>query len=217
MTHQTAHTALGEEWLVDYAAGNLSPAYAAVAECFLDLNEDRRKTVDELERVGGALLDTADAGAGLSVAAADLLAREGDSPEVQAQKSQCPDYIPGSLREKFDLDRNGIKWTFLGPGLQKALLWKGSNDDRLWLLKAEPGVAIPNHTHRGAELTLVLKGEIRDGEDIFGVGDVEEADHDLTHTIRVSSEESCICLAATKGRLIFPAPLIKMMQIFLDI
>ena len=217
MTHKTVHTALGEEWLVDYAAGNLSPAYAAVAECFLDLNEDRRGPVEELERVGGAVLDTADASSGLSVTAVDLLALEDDAPKVQMQKSLCPDYIPSSLREKFDLDGSGVKWTFLGPGLQKALLWKGDNDDRLWLLKAEPGVAIPNHTHRGPELTLVLKGEFSDGEDVFGVGDVEEADHDLTHVIEISTEETCVCLAATKGRLVFPAPLIKLMQVFIDI
>jgi len=84
-------------------------------------------------------------------------------------------------------------------------------------LKAQPGTSIPNHTHRGPELTLVLKGEFRDDNDVYGVGDVEEADNDLTHTIEISSDESCICLAATKGRLIFPAPFIKLMQVFIDI
>ncbi len=217
MTEQKNRHPLAEEWLVDYAAGNLSPAYAAVAECYLDLNADHQAGVQAIESLGGAMLDAMDGSTALAISAADLLSRDSAPVVDEPQAAACPDYIPASLRGKFDLERKGINWTFLGPGLRKALLWKGDNDDRLWLLKAEPGVAIPQHTHQGPELTLVLNGAIKDGDDVFGVGDVEEADHDLLHTIQIISDETCICLAATKSRLVFPAPHIKLMQAFLDI
>jgi putative transcriptional regulator len=208
---------LADEWLVDFAAGNLSPAFAALVNSFLDLNEDAREDVEQMESVGGAMLeDMASAGA-LSVSAADLLECDQGPAEDVTTQDVSPDYIPASLRETFELDRNPIRWTFLGPGLRKALLWKGGDDERLWLLKAEPGVAIPKHTHRGAELTLVLKGAFSDGEEVFAKGDVEEADPGVLHSIDIAPGEECICLAATTGKLVFPAPHIKLMQTFLGI
>ena len=41
------------------------------------------------------------------------------------------------------------------------------------------GTAVPDHGHRGTELTLVLQGAFRDETDRFGPGDVEIADEAL--------------------------------------
>lgn len=208
---------LADEWLVDFSAGNLSPAFTALVGSFLDLNEEARGGVEQMESMGGAMLEEMAPAGALSVSAAELLDRDPGPAEDAPAQDLSPDYIPASLRETFALDRKPIRWTFLGPGLRKALLWKGGDDERLWLLKAEPGVAIPKHTHRGAELTLVLKGAFSDGEEVFAKGDVEEADPGVLHSIDIAPDEECVCLAATTGNLIFPAPHIKLMQVFLGI
>jgi putative transcriptional regulator len=50
------------------------------------------------------------------------------------------------------------------------------------LLYIPAGQAMPEHGHRGMELTLVLKGAYRDETDRFARGDVEFADQDMDHT-----------------------------------
>jgi putative transcriptional regulator len=62
---------------------------------------------------------------------------------------------------------------------------------------------VPDHGHRGTELTLVLQGAFADANDRFNRGDIEIADEDVTHTPVALAGEDCICLAATDAPLRF--------------
>lgn len=107
-----------------------------------------------------------------------------------------------------------VRWEFLGPGLRKAILWRGRQGERLWLLRARPGISIPHHGHRGSELTLVLKGSFWDGDQQYRPGDVEEAYPGVEHDIRIDEGGECICLALTQGKLRFGNPLLRAFQVF---
>jgi putative transcriptional regulator len=72
---------------------------------------------------------------------------------------------------------------------------------RVFLLKAAPGTNMPHHTHKGTELTLVLRGEFSHALGSFGPGDFDEADDSVEHQPIVSAGEECICLVAMEGRL----------------
>ena len=76
---------------------------------------------------------------------------------------------------------------------------------------------MPDHGHRGMELTLVLQGAFRDETDRFGPGDVEIADESLDHTPVAEAGVDCICLAATDARLRFNALIPRLAQPFLRI
>jgi len=71
------------------------------------------------------------------------------------------------------------------------------------LLYIPAGVAVPDHGHRGIELTLVLQGAFRDATDRFGVGDLEIAGEELVHIPTAEAGADCICLAATDAPLRF--------------
>ena len=49
-------------------------------------------------------------------------------------------------------------------------------------MRARPGVRVPAHTHGGREATLVLAGEMRDGAQVLGRGDVALADERHDHS-----------------------------------
>ena len=76
---------------------------------------------------------------------------------------------------------------------------------------------MPDHGHRGLELTLVLQGAFRDETDRFGPGDIEIADEAMEHTPIAESGEVCICLAATDAPLRFNAIIPRLAQPFLRI
>ena len=79
------------------------------------------------------------------------------------------------------------------------------------------GVAMPDHGHRGTELTLVLQGAFKDEEDRFGRGDIEVANEDLHHTPVAEEGDVCICLAATDAPLRFRGILPRIAQPFIGI
>ena len=85
------------------------------------------------------------------------------------------------------------------------------------LLYIPAGQAVPDHGHRGLELTLVLQGAFRDETARFGRGDLEIADEAVEHTPVAEEGEVCICLAATDAPLRFNAIIPRLAQPFLRI
>ena len=85
------------------------------------------------------------------------------------------------------------------------------------LLRIPAGLPVPEHTHRGDELTLVLAGSFSDQFATFRRGDVEMADSDVLHTPRAGHEQDCICLAVTDAPLKFSSRLLRLLQPLLGI
>ena len=215
--------ALDDGWYLDHAAGAaMTPGQDVLLQAHLELSPAAREQAAAITRIGGAMLESIDepSDAGLSFDIDDIFARdagEAAASDVTAPETKgtpLPDYLPDAVRAFMAASDIRLRWEFLGPGLEKAMLWRGGDDERLWLLRARPGVAIPHHGHRGSELTLVLKGSFYDGDQRYQRGDVEEADPGVEHDIRIGDESECICLALTEGKLRFRDPLLRLFQVF---
>ena len=214
---------LDDTWYLDYATGALgTEAQNVMLASHVELSGEARARVDALEAFGGGLLESADtAPDALSFDADDIMRRDAAEPAASPQ-SGAPASIgldddlplPEALRDYLQRSGRPVRWGFLGPGLRKAVLWTGEHGERLWLLRARPGVAIPHHGHRGSELTLVLKGSFWDGDQQYMPGDVEEAYEGVEHDIRIDDGGECICLALTEGKLRFDSPLLRAFQVF---
>ena len=76
---------------------------------------------------------------------------------------------------------------------------------------------MPQHTHQGLELTLVLAGSFADGDEEFHAGDIEVADETVDHTPVSGPNGPCICLAVTDAPLVFRSWLPRMIQRFAKI
>lgn len=210
---------LDDAWYMDYAAGTLrSEGEEVLLSSHLEMNGDADGRVRELERIGAAVMMMSAAESKLDFDADMILDRidalDTDAPAQMNGEAHKDDFVPVAL-DRFLLEKNkDIRWEYLGPGLRKAMLWTGEDGEKLWLLKAQPGVAIPHHGHSGSELTLVLKGSFHDGDQCFAAGDVEEAGPDTEHDIRIDDNGECICLALTRGKLRYDNPMLKLMQVF---
>jgi len=76
---------------------------------------------------------------------------------------------------------------------------------------------VPEHSHRGRELTVVLSGAFNDGETLFVRGDVEDADDSVQHVPTATAEADCICLAVTEAPLRFRSWVVRALQPILGI
>lgn len=208
---------LSDELLAAHAAGDLPEAFGLVVAVHLSMCDDCRARSMTLETLGGALLDTGAAvplgeGAlGAALARLDGLAQEPKGPSRRRAGG-----VPAPLADYLDGGLELVKWKPVGKGVRQAIL----PTDRFAsarLLRIPGGVAVPDHGHRGLEMTLVLQGAFRDETGRFGPGDVEIADDTLEHVPVAEPGEVCICLAATEAPLRFKALMPRLAQPFFRI
>ncbi|EEW26697.1 ChrR family anti-sigma-E factor [Rhodobacter ferrooxidans] len=205
---------ISEPMLMAYAAGTLPEAFNLVLATHLSLCDDCRAQLAACEAVGGALLQ--DAGsvamdAGSFEACLARLARPTPAPRLAAKG-----LFPAPLRDYVGGDLSAVQWKPLGMGVRQAIL----TTDKLAtarLLYIPAGHGVPDHGHRGIELTLVLQGAFSDSTSRFGPGDLEIANEDLDHTPVAEAGMDCICLAATDAPLRFSGLIPRLAQPFLRI
>jgi putative transcriptional regulator len=187
---------LTDQLLMAYAAGTLPEAFSLVAATHVSLCDDCRARLGAYEAVGGAVLE--DGVAEMAAGVEACLARA--VPERRPARRQG--VLPGPLADYVGGGVEAVKWRALGMGVRQAIL-PTARSASARLLYIPAGVAVPDHGHRGMELTLVLQGAFRDSEDRFGVGDLEIAGQELEHIPVAEPGTDCICLAATDAPLRF--------------
>jgi len=207
---------LSDQLLTAYAAGNLPEAFGLVVAAHLSMCDECRAAAEGLDGVGGVLLDGLE-GAGMDAAALNaVMARiEGAADEV-APVHRAGGVLPGPVQDYIGGDLGAVKWKSIGMGVKQAVL-KTSDKASARLLYIPAGAAMPEHSHRGMELTLVLQGAFEDESDRFGPGDVEIADDEVDHTPVADVGADCICLAATEGKLRFKSWIPRLAQPFIGI
>lgn len=203
--------------LMSYAAGTLEEGFSLVLAAHISLCDECRARLGSFEAVGGALVDSC----GVVEMGDDALdatfALIDAAPDEEGVVKAAPDSVfPTPLREYVGGDLDKVRWRSVVGGVQQAIL-KTKGQSKVRLLSIPGGTAIPDHGHRGLELTLVLKGAFEDEDGVFARGDVEVANEDLHHTPVACEGEACICLAATDAPLRFKGLIPRIVQPFLGI
>jgi len=189
------------ERLIGYAAGTIAPGPHLVLATHLRACAACREEVALTESVGGALLSSLPPEAMAPDALAKALARiERPEPTRPGRAAPLrPDWIEvPSLVLEAALRRR--RWA--APGVWVAPIIGGPRGRRAYLLRVGAGMAMPLHTHRGSEMTVVLKGAFTDRGETIGPGDFVECDESVTHRPTALAGEECVCLAAVDESLI---------------
>jgi putative transcriptional regulator len=209
---------LSDPLLMAYSAGQLPEAFSLVVATHVSLCDDCRSRLLAFDAIGGALIEDAS-----EVRMADdsfeaTMARISGLPQTVPMRSSriVGGVFPAPLRDCVGGDLEAVKWRSVGMGVRQVIL-KTDSGATARLLHIPAGQAVPDHGHRGMELTLVLQGAFRDTEDRFGPGDVEIATEDLEHTPVAEPGADCICLAATDAPLRFNRLIPRIAQPFLRI
>lgn len=207
MTEITHH--LSDALIDAYATGNLPYAFSVVAAAHLSLCDACRARTEAAEMLGGALLDVIAPAKISPDARARLLAALDEPPSAGPPVIAGSGIFPAPVMHA--LGGVAPKWRMLGGGVRQQILSE-AREGALRLLYIPPGRAVPEHSHGGLELTLVLQGSFTDSAGRFGRGDVETADGEVDHQPIAGPEAPCICLAATDAPLRFRALLPRLLQ-----
>lgn len=206
---------LTDELLLAYSAGTLPEAFSLVVATHVSMCDECRARLASYDTVGGAMLEECDSVALGDTALEATLARimEG-APQDKPRRSSGT--FPPPLQDYVGGDLEAVKWRPVGMGVKQAIL-PTSAEASVRLLYIPAGCAVPDHGHRGTELTLVLQGAFIDETDRFGPGDIEIANEDMQHTPVADIGADCICLAATDAPLKFRGLVPRLAQPFLKI
>jgi putative transcriptional regulator len=206
MTTITHHPS--DAMIAAYAGGSLPQAFALIVASHISQCLDCRATYEAHLASGGAVLEMSCVEAvstGLKSTVLDQL----DAPIATKPAYQRSGVFPGPVMEA--LKGKPPRWKSLGTGVRQCIL-SDAPDGSVRLLYIPPGRAVPDHSHNGLELTLVLQGSFSDETGRFGVGDLEVADQTLEHTPVADAGAPCICLAATDAPLRFNTFIPRLLQ-----
>lgn len=206
MTAITHH--VSDALLDAYVTGSLAHPFAVVVAAHLSLCDACRARTEAADMLGGALLDRIPPVA-VSAGAQDRLLAALDYSPPPPRPVAASGIFPAPVMQS--LGGQPPKWRMLGGGIRQQIL-SAEADGSLRLLYIPPGRAVPEHSHGGMELTLVLQGSFSDSEGRFGTGDVEIADGDIDHQPVAGPEGPCICLAATDAPLRFRTMIPRLLQ-----
>jgi putative transcriptional regulator len=201
-----------DETLARFASGALDEARSLVVATHLSLCPACRAAAQTFEAVGGSMLDALKPEPMSPNALTRTLARL-DTGDGRGRPAEAP----ANLVEDLPAPLRGYElgpWRRIGRGVE----WRSVNvpadrDMRVFMLRAEPGIRLPRHKHKGDEWTCVFAGAFRHQLGRYGPGDFDEADEAVEHHPVVEDGVPCVCLVALErgialqgwmGRLIQP-------------
>lgn len=199
---------VSEAMLAAYAAGTLPHAFAVAVASHVSLCVQCRVTLEAHQAVGGAVLEATNSVA-VSSTLKDSIFAQLDAPFTPQPVYDRNGIFPGPVMEA--MQGRAPRWKKLGMGVRQDILSEDAHGS-VRLLYIPPGQAVPDHSHNGFEMTLVLQGSFSDETGRFSVGDIEIADETLEHTPVADPGDACICLAATDARLRFNALIPRLLQ-----
>jgi putative transcriptional regulator len=215
-----------DDVLFDYASGSLPAPVSLLVAAHLSFCGQCRDDVASIETIGGAYLEAIDpvpmeAGALESafdrLAGAEVETSTGTGQNAGPKFADGLDRLPSPLSRFLAARDRATVWTRRARGIEEIDVI--ADDDRFSasLMRIQPGVSIPNHTHTGEELTLVLQGGFSDGHGHYGPGDVCHADPDLSHMPVADPDAPCLCLVVADGPVKLTGLVGRMLNPFLKL
>lgn len=213
---ETINHHLTDDLLMAYSTGELPEAFSLVAATHVSLCDECRARLGSFDAVGGEVLEGMPEAPVLEASFDAMLARLTGQPVEQQRPIRSKGIFPAPLQDYVGGDLAAVKWKSVGMGVKQAILPVASGAT-VRLLHIPAGGAMPDHGHRGREMTLVLQGAFSDADGRYARGDVEIADDAVQHIPVAEAGLDCICLAATEAPLRFRSLLPRLVQPFFKI
>lgn len=209
MNNMTIKHHLPDATLLGYSAGTLPEAFNLIVATHISLCDECRATAESYDALGGALLSDAQTSAMAATSLESTLKRI--AVPRKAEPAPRAGVFPAALQDYVGGDLTAVNWRSVGMGVKQSVLTT-STAATARLLVIPEGVSMPDHTHKGTEMTLVLQGAFDDADGHFARGDIDVADAAVTHTPVASKGADCICLIVTDAPLRFTSWLPRMLQ-----
>ena len=193
---------INDDMMMAYASGNLPEAFSIAVAAHISMCDECRISMESYNAVGGALLERQNNVRVSPDALQKTLNKISETVSTVEESKPAKTDLPTPLSDYIGDSLDAIDWQPIGMGVKQSIL-STSKEATARLLYIPPGTAMPDHSHSGVEVTLVLRGAFADETEYFAKGDVEIADGSTNHTPVAADGSPCICLAVTEAPLKF--------------
>jgi len=193
MVHEHIDTV--DALMAHYVAGSLPEPARVLVESHLEMKPDHRMLVQDLELMAGQELEQtpetkiADRNGRL----AKIFASAPPTANTSAPAKTGKGVFPRAIRSLMGVDVDTVPWKTKLPGFKEYSVDIDGCEVSLMWIKA--GRAMPAHTHKGMELTLILDGAFNDERGRFGPGDISVADETIDHRPVAEKDRPCIAFS----------------------
>ena len=190
--------------LAEYAAGSLALALAACVAVHLHHCAHCQRLAEEFTELGANFFEALTPFPVGDIDLHAVLARLDEEPAHHYRKQgEDADDTAAILQRLMRGDFFGLKWTSLNADLRVSYLRTGDPSHEFALYHMRAGGRIPQHNHRGTEVTLVLAGGVTDGNGTYHKGDFLMRKPGDVHAPTALQTEECYCLLALDAPLKF--------------
>lgn len=194
-------------FLTDFASGNLPLGEAVCVSAHLEFCGRCRVHVQQLKELGVSLFSRI-APEPLAQDSFEQLmtkidAADGPAQEAEPAAQQVPRraaasaprmHWPRALGQWPEQGLAGLQWAQFGKALRIAPLPISGDARELALYDIKAGGRMPEHEHRGEEITVLLKGSFSDVDGSYAKGDFVVRNAGEAHQPTATQDADCICL-----------------------
>ncbi|WP_299980364.1 ChrR family anti-sigma-E factor [uncultured Pseudoteredinibacter sp.] len=212
-----------EATLLSYAAGALSQPFVVLIDCHLQQCPQCHEKIFKAEAIAGEFIEHSPPieASNCEALRDSFFATLNSEPAPQplAPSGSSEHQLPAEVAVVLSGRDQKLPWRLIVPGMHSITLNSSdlhSSGSSLKLLRIAPGRNLPLHSHRGSELTMVLRGAFQDELGCFRAGDVADLDHEIEHQPITIGNEACTCLIAVDAPLEFKSLVPNLLQPFID-
>lgn len=204
--------------MTEYSAGTLPLAQAACVSVHVSNCKHCQRMAEQLSDIGAVLFEELEPVAVGDIQLNAVLARLDEEPPLAYMKpSESRSGTPAILQRLMSGDFSELTWKKIGSALRISYLQTGDQNHEIALYHIKAGGRIPEHTHRGSEMTLVLEGGFSDADGSYHQGDFIFRRPGDVHAPTALQSEDCICLAVLDAPLKFTNWKFRWMNPFLKL
>lgn len=167
-------------FMMDRCTGALEPGLRVAADLHVALSSHGRDAADFWDVVGGALLEQSDL----------------DNSFPARSRRRPRDFEALAVADIRSRDLSLLRWRKSLGGAEVAR----SGIERAHYMRLMPDASVPRHGHSAVEATVVLQGELQDGDTIYQRGDIALGVPGEAHRPAAHGNMPCICFVARGKR-----------------
>lgn len=199
--------------LTEYSSGSLADALGVIVCAHLQSCPHCRKRVEQLNKLGAAILNQSVVEAVQPESFAQLMARirseksETAQRDIRSTPEQLhPSYANDPLLKHLPkviaklLPRDGkLKWERVSNSLKTARLKTGQSQYEVAFQRISSGGKVVEHDHRGLEVTMVLCGSFSDEDGVYNQGDFLVRNPGEVHRPTATQNQDCLCISVVEA------------------
>ena len=198
------------EQLVEYAAGSCHTGMSVAISVHLHYCKHCRERVSELESATAVLFESQTPAPVAEGTFDQLMQRIQREPGVESVQKPAPaakQRFPRALQSLLPESLDSLDWRHPMKNLSVSHLMTDETGMIIGLHHMKAGGRVPNHTHRGDEINVVLEGGFSDQMGSYGEGDFVFRTEADTHAPQADAHEDCLMLSVVAAPVKLTGPL----------